>query len=210
MCAPHACSVTWLSRTALCRRRLRRTLIGEEAFHTPVGQLTPQHLHVARLYLALHSDLLIALEQPRAGCRLSFKWGLGWPAHLQQEKGRAKDSYLPYLKVEDWLPADMEELHRGVGLRGIVPACPPACLQCLHAWQALHTTCSRTLLTPARSRSAPPVPQNHLDDALWRWGGWLVRVEEVTWGVTEASGAAPLPRWLRMGENTTCGYVGHP
>lgn len=53
--------------------------------------------------------------------------------------------------------------------------------------------------------------QNHLDEALWRWGGWLVRVEEITWAVVEASGSAPLPAWKpERDENVTCGYVGHP
>lgn len=109
-----------------------RTLLGEEGFHTPVGKLSQEHLEAARLYLALHADLLLALEQPRAGCALSFKWGLGWPTHLQEEKGRSKDSYRAYWKVEEWLPHDIEDLLAavGAGLCCSYAAKPAVCVCC--------------------------------------------------------------------------------
>ena len=69
-------------------------------------------------------------------------------------------------------------------------------------------------LPNGRSNTPLPTcpPQNHLDAGLWRWGSWLVRLDELVWGLAEGSGAQPLPKWPTEGEyeNVTCGYVGHP
>ncbi|PNH11642.1 hypothetical protein TSOC_001506 [Tetrabaena socialis] len=59
-----------------------RTLLGEAAWHEPVGGINASHLAAAQLVLT-QFDIVVPLEAPAAVSSTLMSYGAGWPTTLQ-------------------------------------------------------------------------------------------------------------------------------
>ncbi|KAG2450796.1 hypothetical protein HYH02_004633 [Chlamydomonas schloesseri] len=84
---------------------LVRSLLGEKVFNLPAGQVTEQHLALARTFLAFQYDVLLVLEDQHLS-NAALSYGLGWGEHELHVNAAAPDA-----GSDDGLPSSMDPLY---------------------------------------------------------------------------------------------------
>ncbi|KAG2496980.1 hypothetical protein HYH03_004986 [Edaphochlamys debaryana] len=82
---------------------LIRSLLGEAVFHLPPGNITREHLDLARVLLAQQMDVLLVLEDPQLSNH-ALRFGLGWRDFEEHANAAAPDA------ADLQLPADLDPL----------------------------------------------------------------------------------------------------
>lgn len=95
--------------SALLDPRIARSLLGEDIFQLPTGQVNASFLSAAR-YMLAHFDLVMVLELEQSSLKNLVQFGAGWrhaldEVHDKDSKGRNADSDLlsmiPFTTIQE-------------------------------------------------------------------------------------------------------------
>ncbi|KAG2497008.1 hypothetical protein HYH03_005012 [Edaphochlamys debaryana] len=92
-----------------------RSLLGERAFHAPVGGVTPAMLGLAQQVLA-QFDTLVVLEQDVATRNLILYYGLGWRHTMEEVHDKDSAQREALFDTSPYIPADVDALLAAQGL----------------------------------------------------------------------------------------------
>ncbi|GLC36550.1 hypothetical protein PLESTM_000459100 [Pleodorina starrii] len=92
-----------------------RSLLGEKAFHAPVGGVSREMLRLAEHVLA-QFDLVLVLEQDIEIRNLILLYGVGWTHTLEEVHDKNSNEREAQFNTSSYLPADLHKLLGGQGV----------------------------------------------------------------------------------------------
>ncbi|GFR50743.1 hypothetical protein Agub_g13009, partial [Astrephomene gubernaculifera] len=92
-----------------------RSLLGEKAYHTPLGGVTQEMLSMAQQMLA-QFDLIMVLEQEMDVRNLILYYGVGWRHTLEEVHDKDSRERETVFNTSSYIPADLHRLLQGQAL----------------------------------------------------------------------------------------------